>query len=1179
MLSYRKHAENRAHALTLGIGVLRKARKNTSDSLGATSLAERDPELLLAYEADVSSHSTTFPKVQQFVKAAFAENPLIDPIRLAKPNFLRSAKKNLPTFQKRLTHLNTEDGTSIREHKQMAEVLKQHWEPVWTRVDPSPGKTSCYLDRYDKKISEDIPKPSLELVIQVMSKPRRSSTGPDGIPYGIYKALIDIAAPRLFHFILHLSLGKKANRSFNFSNLHFFPKDSTNLPSCLRPISVGNTDNRLIANILRACIAPSILGILDPGQHAFVPGASIDDNIRALNAFFNRPPTEGLDGGSLFHDFKKAYDSTSRAYLLNILKRIGMPMWVTSLVSVLFMNNIAFPILGSRHGVTISMTNGLKQGCPLSPLFFILALDPLLTALRGTAVEAKAFCDDLSLLANDLSQIPSTYPHLEAFYAASGCRPNPKKLFLVTQRPRSQEELCSLGLLPRGTAWAGLQDVPAIKYLGIPTGRQLSLSEVYEPAIKEVLQRVARYAPLRNFYSLQNRVIIANSFLLSTFAYVNNFFLMSRALLLQVESAIAKWVIPARRFKLEHLTAPTRDAGLRQPLRDLFKMNVCSLLARLKEFPATITMPRNTTMLIKDHVYMAYENYCHVLGESPEVGSPFKSLHKKMAADPNGILRSLSEKLDNKEFRLGPSLSMEIATNILSATRMLPSNIPAELRTHCFLLVHNAVPTKLREKWRGHDCTCALCGKGEESLAHLHTECPAARSAITSIVNRSSERKAVEGLLCAYPEDFSFRTPSISSECRMALLVFSLSVWRVRHKFVNLPFRQSHTRQASHAITDLFFSISAAAKKKPYKRSPSVKARARRDFLTTVKALPRRALHVYTDGSAMNNQLNNLGAAGAGYFVCENKYTGPPLYESRYITKGTNNYAELLALFLVLQRLLGLSRALGTGYFPPVYIFIDNLYAINTAQKKWVATSNLSLLREIYPLLAQLRSRTSVTLIWVPGHCNVPGNEIADWLAKQGSKGVSSSTPPPPHILDILMQVPAASSEPDPDPRQDHADGLEVNDLLPPLPALLSSSKPRLPGQALSRRSQRRPPACPILQEIFPGIDFSQHHHPRRRSGRPTLHRNPHYDEHTMISSSEMKARLAPGGCDDITIERPVLTVPTASLELRARQRRLLEERIRQRHFLGPTLLDAYYKDLPHMREFYIDLAKVFIYD
>jgi hypothetical protein len=84
-----------------------------------------------------------------------------------------------------------------------------------------------------------------------------------------------------------------------------------------------------------------------------------------------------------------------------------------------------------------------------------------------------------------------------------------------------------------------------------------------------------------------------------------------------------------------------------------------------------------------------------------------------------------------------------------------------------------------------------------------------------------------------------------------------------------------------------------------------------------------------------------------------------------------------------------------------------------------------------------------------------------------------------------------------------------------------------------------------------------------------------------MISSSEMKARLAPSGCDDITIERPVLTVSIDSLdpELRARKRLLLEERIRQRHFLGPTLLDAYYKDLPHMREFDIDLAEGFLYD
>jgi len=28
----------------------------------------------------------------------------------------------------------------------------------------------------------------------------------------------------------------------------------------------------------------------------------------------------------------------------------------------------------------------------------------------------------------------------------------------------------------------------------------------------------------------------------------------------------------------------------------------------------------------------------------------------------------------------------------------------------------------------------------------------------------------------------------------------------------------------------------------------------------------------------------------------------------------------------------------------------------------------------------------SVRLLWVPGHCNIEGNERADWLAKQAAK-------------------------------------------------------------------------------------------------------------------------------------------------------------------------------------------------
>jgi hypothetical protein len=181
--------------------------------------------------------------------------------------------------------------------------------------------------------------------------------------------LIDITGPLFLHVILSLAAGRRANKSFNYSSLFFFPKDSSNLPSHLRPISVSNTDNRLIANVIRKAIAPAITDILDPAQKAFIAEASIDDNIAFFNQLFaDNQADDRKNTFAFFHDFKKAYDSISREYIMTLLQQIGMPDWVLRLIAVLFVDNVAFPIVGSAHDTTIIMNNGLKQGCPLSPL-------------------------------------------------------------------------------------------------------------------------------------------------------------------------------------------------------------------------------------------------------------------------------------------------------------------------------------------------------------------------------------------------------------------------------------------------------------------------------------------------------------------------------------------------------------------------------------------------------------------------------------------------------------------------------------------------------------------------------------------------------------------------------------------------------------------------------------------
>ena len=76
----------------------------------------------------------------------------------------------------------------------MAKALKEHWEPIWSRPDPSDDVIRDYLSDYTKKIG-DIQEVSLEKVLEVLSRRRDSSTGPDGIPFSVYRSLADVVGP------------------------------------------------------------------------------------------------------------------------------------------------------------------------------------------------------------------------------------------------------------------------------------------------------------------------------------------------------------------------------------------------------------------------------------------------------------------------------------------------------------------------------------------------------------------------------------------------------------------------------------------------------------------------------------------------------------------------------------------------------------------------------------------------------------------------------------------------------------------------------------------------------------------------------------------------------------------------------------------------------------------------
>ncbi|KAK8782139.1 hypothetical protein V5799_016520 [Amblyomma americanum] len=149
--------------------------------------------------------------------------------------------------------------------------------------------------------------------------------------------------------------------------------------AAFRPVTVNPVPYRLFAQVLRRrtqawAEREKVLGEL---QHASCQGRRLEDNLFIRTQFIELATGPGGELWAAFLDVEKAYDCVEHEVLWNRLRLQELPEEVVARLRALYTDMKVVVEWQGLRSRPIEVQRGLRQGCPLSPLLFMLLLSDL----------------------------------------------------------------------------------------------------------------------------------------------------------------------------------------------------------------------------------------------------------------------------------------------------------------------------------------------------------------------------------------------------------------------------------------------------------------------------------------------------------------------------------------------------------------------------------------------------------------------------------------------------------------------------------------------------------------------------------------------------------------------------------------------------------------------------------